>query len=169
MEGRSGDGVKDWWISRWQGLCFDDGEGGGSSDELAGRKEQACVLEIRCRENHTNMQSGSTPRRPPRSPRPTLVRVCASSSRTATSSSSPPSSTLVPVLVSTPPPSVSVATLVPVSARVPPRPVCLPRLCGSVVCVSSVVCFASTARPARSTSTCELERKQCQSKTGAAK
>lgn len=59
-----------------------------------------------------------------------FIAAFAPSRRTATSSSSPRLSTLAPAFVPTMPPRPRDVTLALVSARVPPRPVCLPRFCG---------------------------------------
>jgi hypothetical protein len=99
---------------------------------------------------NTNPQSGSTPRRLPRSDRPTLDRVSESSSRMVTcgstssgttktrtnltASSSPPSSTLEHELGITRLPSDWVDTLVSVKGRVQLRPVCPRKSCGSGGC-----------------------------------
>jgi hypothetical protein len=105
----------------------------------------------RLRLDDANHQSGSTPRRLPRSDRPTPDLVSESSSRTVTcglplaqnetvsrtnipASSSPPSSTPEHELGTSRLPSDWVDTAVSVRGRVRPRPVCPRRSCGSGGC-----------------------------------
>merc|ERR1711964_316571 len=82
---------------------------------------------------------GSIPMRPARSPTPTPVKPSASSLQMASSSRSLLPCTQDPAPVSSQPPEELVDPAVSVNVRVRPTPVCLAKLYGCAVSVSSAV------------------------------